>query len=134
MREAIAQRHSFNLIHLDSMFKVDIFLPAGPFGQQQLRRRTAERLDSESDSRLWVLSPEDVILAKLEWFRQGGEVSERQWRDVVGVVKAQPALDEAYLREWAGVLGVADLLRRALGEAARVVFRPIVARASRPRA
>ena len=117
LREAIAQRRSFNLIHLDSMFKVDIFLPGGPFGQQQLRRRTAERLDSESDSRLWILSPEDVILAKLDWFRQGGEVSERQWRDVVGVVKAQPALDEAYLREWAGVLGVADLLRRALGEA-----------------
>jgi hypothetical protein len=117
LQEAIAQRRSFNLIHLDTMFKVDVFLPGGPFGQQQLLRRTAERLDSKSDSRLWVLSPEDVILAKLDWFRQGGEVSERQWRDVVGVMKAQPALDEAYLRQWAGVLGVGDLLGRALAEA-----------------
>ena len=55
LQVAIAQRRSFNLIHLDTMFKVDVFLPSGPFGQQQLRRRTAKRLDSDSDKRLWIL-------------------------------------------------------------------------------
>ena len=62
----------------------------------------------------------NVILAKLDWFRQGGELSERQWRDVLGVIKAQsPGLDEVYLRQWAGSLGVGDLLEQALVEAAR---------------
>jgi len=64
-----------------------------------------------------VLSPEDVVLAKLEWFRLGGEVSERQWRDVLGVMKTQQGiLDVVYLREWAGRLEVADLLAQALEE------------------
>jgi uncharacterized protein YqgV (UPF0045/DUF77 family) len=54
-----------------------------------------------------VCTPEDIILAKLEWFRMGGEVSERQWRDVLGVIKVQAeGLDEDYLRRWSRVLRV----------------------------
>ncbi len=65
-----------------------------------------------------MASAEDTILAKLEWFRAGGEVSERQWSDVVGVLRTVgPGLDQPYLLQWAGTLGVADLLERALGEA-----------------
>lgn len=117
LQQAIERRGSFNLIHLGTMFKVDIFLPqARAFDRQQLARRIGERVASGSDEQLWVLSPEDVILAKLEWFRRGGETSERQWRDVLGVVKAQAALDVAYLRRSAGPLGVGDLLERALAE------------------
>ena len=118
LQQAIERRGSFNLIHLGTMFKVDIFLPqARAFDRQQLARRIGERVASGSDEQLWVLSPEDVILAKLEWFRLGGETSERQWRDVLGVVRAQAAaLDVAYLRQSAGPLGVGDLLERALAE------------------
>lgn len=119
LRRAIEQHHSFNLIHLDTMFKVDMFLPGErAFDRQQLGRRKAQMPSQDAAGPLWILSPEDTILVKLDWFRQGGEVSERQWRDVVGVLKAQAAaLDQPYLDHWAEALGVADLLARAVGEA-----------------
>lgn len=121
MRQAIERRGSFNFIHLATMFKIDIFVPGErAFDQQQLQRRIGEQVGSLSAEKLWVLSAEDVVLAKLDWFRQGGELSERQWRDVLGVIKAQsPGLDGVYLRQWAELLGVGDLLARALVEAAR---------------
>lgn len=117
LRAAIARRGSFNLIHLATMFKVDVFVPQGrPFDRQQMARRVGQPV-GESGATVWLLSAEDVILSKLEWFRQGGESSERQWRDVLGVVVTQAAaLDVAYLHHWAGVLGVGDLLARALAE------------------
>jgi len=120
IRQAIQRRSSFNLIHLSTMFKVDIFIPKGrPFDQQQLGRRIAEQIRPDSDEQIWVLSAEDVILAKLDWFRLGGEVSERQWRDILGVLKTQQsALDVGYLKQWAQELGVADLMERALEELA----------------
>jgi hypothetical protein len=118
IRQAIAHRSSFNLIHLHTMFKVDIFIPQGrPFDRQQIARRIGERVGPDSEEQIWVLSAEDVVLAKLDWFRLGGEVSERQWRDVLGVLKTQQAtLDRAYLNQWARTLGVADLMKRALEE------------------
>ena len=62
-------------------------------------------------------SPEDTILAKLEWYRLGNEVSERQWRDVLGVLKTRAGtLELSYLQKWADELKVSDLLERALKE------------------
>jgi hypothetical protein len=121
IQQAIRQRGSFNLIHLSTMFKVDIFIPKGrPFDQQQLNRRIAESVGLDSDEQIWVLSAEDVVLAKLDWFRLGGEISERQWRDILGVLKTQQAtLDIDYLKQWAQSLGVADLMDRALEELTR---------------
>lgn len=118
IRQAIQRRSSFNLIHLTTMFKVDVFLPKErAFDQQQLKRRMAEPIGPDADAQVWVLTAEDVVLAKLDWFRLGGEISERQWRDILGVVKTQQArLDLDYLRQWAQDLGVADLLERALEE------------------
>jgi hypothetical protein len=118
IQQAIQRQSSFNLIHLNTMFKVDIFIPKKrPFDQQQLGRRIAERIGPDSDARIWILSAEDIVLAKLDWFRLGGEVSERQWRDILGVLKTQQdALDIDYLKQWAQSLGVADLMERALGE------------------
>lgn len=118
VRQAIERRSSFNLIHLSTMVKVDVFLSKDrPFDRQQLLRRVTERITPDSDETLWILTAEDVILAKLDWFRMGGHVSERQWRDILGVMKTQgEALDVAYLRRWAEQLNVSDLLERALEE------------------
>ena len=115
---AIQRRSSVNLIHLDTMFKVGIFVPKErPFDQQQLAQRISEQIDPKTKKVLWISSAEDVVLAKLEWFRLGGEVSERQWRDILGVLKTQQNnLDVTYLQKWARSLNVADLLERALAE------------------
>ena len=118
IRDAIARCGSFNLIHLDTMFKVDVFIPKQrPFDVEQMRRRTRYVVATEPEHAVCVATAEDTILAKLEWYRLGGDVSERQWRDVIGVIKVQgERLDSAYLRHWAASLGVSELLKRALTE------------------
>jgi hypothetical protein len=120
IRDAIRRRASFNLIHLDTMLKVDVFIvKQGAFDRTSFARHVDRPLADGPDARLFAFrTPEDVILRKLEWFRLGGEVSERQWSDAIGVLRVQQrALDLAYLRHWAREIGVAELLERALGEA-----------------
>jgi hypothetical protein len=116
--DAIQHRGSFNLIHQSTLFKVDIFLPKGrPFDAAQFEHRTLEVIATEPERTAWVASAEDTVLTKLEWFRLGGEISERQWRDVLGVLKTQgEQLDLTYLRAWASPLNVSDLLDQALIE------------------
>jgi hypothetical protein len=118
VRSAILQRRSFNAIHFDSVFKVDVYIPAADeFSRQQLNRRRQENLLSASSQTIYLATPEDVILSKLRWYRRGGGVSERQLTDVVGVIKVQAqSLDLSYLREWADKLEVRDLLEKALDE------------------
>ena len=121
MRDAVRRRGSFNVIHLETMFKVDVFIrKERPFDQAQFERRALQTLATDPDRAAYVASAEDTILAKLEWYRMGGQVSDRQWRDVQNVLKVQEArLDLQYLRRWAAQLGVRDLLERALSEAAQ---------------
>lgn len=117
--EALRHRSSFNLIHLETMVKVDVFvLRPEPYEQEAFRRTRRDTLTEESAREFSLSSPEDIILHKLAWFRMGGGVSERQWSDVVGVIRVQAdALDFAYLKHWATVLGLADLLEQAIREA-----------------
>lgn len=115
-RRAIETHDSFNLIDSASPFKIDVFV----LGDSLLDRRQFERrvhLDVPGTATgLWVTSPEDVILRKLDWFRDGGEVSDQQWRDILGIVRVRgDRLDLAYLETTAVDLGLDTLLRRALG-------------------
>jgi hypothetical protein len=116
---AILYNRSFNLIHLDTMFKVDVFiLKQRPFDLNQMRRKVLQKVGDSPADQIFFSSAEDIILAKLEWFRMGGEVSERQWRDVLGVLGLQAErLDFKYLQKWSVDLGIQDLLQRALNEA-----------------
>jgi hypothetical protein len=117
MRRAIERHGNFNLIHLSSGFKIDIFLPGpGAFDRSELARGAPYRLSEDPPRTVVVKSPEDTILRKLAWYRLGGETSDRQWGDVLGIVRTQAGrLDLTYLRRWADTLGVADLLESALG-------------------
>ncbi len=119
IRDAIAQRRSFSVVHLETIFRVDIFVPQErAFDRIQLERRRAQEVSTDPPRTAYVASAEDTILAKLEWYRMGGESSERQWSDVLGVLKAQgERLDLSYLRHWAAELRINDLLEQALKEA-----------------
>lgn len=100
------------------MFKVDIFISKGrPFDRQQLSRRQSWAADPDSGRTIYVATPEDTVLTKLAWYRLGHEVSDRQWRDILGVLAVQEGrLDFAYMRQWAASLDVSDLLERVLSE------------------
>lgn len=115
---AVQHNSSFNIIHHDTMFKVDVFIPhPRPFQQSQLARVKRQFFEFESKLSANFASAEDTILSKLEWYRMGGEISERQWRDILGMLKTGAGdLDVPYLRKWAQELNVADILERALTE------------------
>ena len=120
IREAIRHQRSFNVIHLASAFKVDIFVrKKRAFDNAQFARRAKQIVATDPERTAFVASAEDSILAKLEWYRIGGEVSDRQWRDVIGILKTQSErIDRDYMLKMANELGVVDLLERALKEAA----------------
>ncbi len=118
VREAIDQRQSFNAIHLDSVVKVDIFIPkSDEFSRKQIERREHRQLTPGDPQMVYVATAEDTILAKLRAYNGGGKVSNTQWTDVVGVIGAASArLDRDYLREWAATLGLTELLDQAFRE------------------
>ena len=121
IRQAIANGRSFNVIHQRTIFKIDIFMPGSrKFEKSQLARRTERTIAHDPELKAWIASAEDTVLAKLYWFRLGNEVSERQWRDVLGVLKTQSGcLDLKYMHEMAITMNIVDLLDQALEESAK---------------
>ena len=115
IQDSLAAGRSFNIIHIPTSQKVDIFPAIDAFQLLQLRRATRETLEFLGETGEYpVASAEDILLAKLQWYRMGGEVSERQWSDIAGILAVAPDLDAAYLRTWAVRLRVADLLDKAV--------------------
>lgn len=116
MREAVGRKSCFNLIHLKTSFKVDIFVSRGrEFDKVSLDRAIQAKLGEAEQLVVRVASVEDIVLIKLQWYRLGNEISERQWSDLITVVRLnRPELDIDYLHQWAEQLGVDDLLLRLL--------------------
>ena len=100
IQTAVRTQGCFNLIHLETMTKVDVFVRwQDPFAQSQFARRQKKSVGECSPLELFFASAEDTVLAKLDWYRKGGCVSDRQWRDLLGVIKVQAgALNRDYLR------------------------------------
>lgn len=109
---------TFNVIHLATAVKVDFFVAgADAFEHERLAARQRVRV-AEPAGDIYVDTAEHTVLRKLDWYRRGGGVSDRQWRDVLGVLRVQAGrLDAARLAAGAERLGVVDLLRRAMHEA-----------------
>ncbi|MDH3404503.1 MAG: hypothetical protein OES32_10970 [Acidobacteriota bacterium] len=114
-RQASARQGSFNLVHLATGVKVDLFVRGdSDFDRMEFSRRQAVRLAEAPTRETFVKSAEDTILRKLLWYRAGGESSDRQWGDVLGILEAQGAgLDRDYLTRWSRALALEDLLARA---------------------
>jgi hypothetical protein len=119
LSDAIKHHSAFNLIHLATLFKVDVFVPKPrAFDAAQLANGVRGLLSEESEQQVRISSAEDTILVKLEWYRLGNAISDRQWQDILGVMRVQShRLDLNYMQRMAGELGVSDLLEAALSEA-----------------
>ena len=119
IREALRDRSTFNIINTSVGFKVDVFVRKDrPFDRSLMTRRVFAAMADAPDRPVAVVTAEDSILLKLEWYRLGGEISDRQWSDILGVMRVQAdRLDQAYLDRWAAELDVADLLDDARRDA-----------------
>ncbi|MFM9025064.1 MAG: hypothetical protein ACKON7_06955 [Planctomycetaceae bacterium] len=118
VRQAVDQRSCFNLIHLPTAYKIDVFVSRGrPFDVLALERATVRDLGVDRSLAMPVATVEDSIVSKLEWFRLGDEASERQWGDVSRLLALHgDALDVGHMRDMARSVGVADLLERLVAE------------------
>lgn len=120
IEDAINRSSSFNLIHLETMIKIDVFIhKRQSYQNESFRRKKKDTLDeSKNASEFYFSSPEDIILNKLKWYDDGNRVSERQWLDVIGVIKVQSDnLDNGYLKKWGEHLGLSYLLAKAFVDA-----------------
>jgi len=118
MQQALTECTSFNIIHLEYAFKIDIFVRKDTDYQKQiLSRRKSLKLSDEVQKSFSVLSPEDIILLKLQWYQDTGCTSGKQWDDVLGILAVQAdRLDYDYLKTWSQKLQISDLLQKAVAE------------------
>ena len=119
IRDGVKTATSFSVIHLGFMIKVDVFLKVDDEWTNEVwQRRQFVPISSDGSLKVYLPSAEDAILQKLRWFQMGGGVSDRQWGDVLGMLKTGAGnLDYAYMREWAPPLGLVPLLEKAVGMA-----------------
>lgn len=118
---AVKEERSFNLVDEVELAKVDVFCVAAQgYQAEALRRAVPLQLEAEDPfTTVSVASAADVLLSKLRWYRLGNETSDRQWRDLLGVARAQAGkLELDYLRRWSAEQGTLDLLEKLLAEAA----------------
>lgn len=111
--EALEKERIFNVVHLDTGFKIDLIIrKSRPFSKMEFsRRRQSQFLGRDR----WFATPEDIILCKLEWAKMGN--SERQFADALNVAKIQKkGLDLEYLRKWSEELNLRDLVENLLKE------------------
>lgn len=118
LRDSLHHRRSCNIFYLPLLTKVDLFaLGSSPFDRSEFDRRSSAVVRSSGET-LVLKTPEDTVLRKLLWYREGGEVSEKQWRDILEVLRVSgPSMDASYLDAWAERLVLSDLLARARREA-----------------
>jgi hypothetical protein len=117
MERAIRERRAFNLIHIGSAMKFDVFPALTDFHDAELERAKPTPLRIEGAALCPVATAEDSLLSKLQWYREGGEVSDRQWNDIGGIIVQNPDLDWDYANLWAARLGVSNLLEKARADA-----------------
>ncbi len=119
IRRAIQTGRAFNIIHLATMLKFDVYVPRNnDSARRHIERGQWSTMGGALDEPVLVASPEDIVVSKLRWFRRGGEVSAKQWADVLGVLRVQHGrLDIEYMERTAGEERVRDLLDRAVAEA-----------------
>lgn len=119
VRNAVQDKGSVNLVHLDTGMKIDLFMRGdSAYDQEEFARAVPVQIQLSPTRFVRVKSAEDILLRKLQWYRLGGEVSQRQWRDVLGIARAQaPKLDTNYLAHWAANLAIADLLEGIMQDA-----------------
>ncbi len=118
IREAVRIQSMFNIIHQDTMFKIDIFiLKSDAVSHEEMKRREEYQLTEDRKDTFYIATAEDTIIQKLFWYQLGGCVSDRQWSDVNGMLKVQQKrLDQHYLEKIAKLKGVEELLKQALRE------------------
>lgn len=113
LRAAVRERRSWNIIYLPSVTKIELFIKgSSPFDNIEFERRRP--IEIRDGSTIFIKSPEDTVLRKLIWYREGGGLSDRQWRDITSVLRSSHAhLDQSYLDSWAQQLGLGELLAHA---------------------
>lgn len=119
VQEAVNGKSSFNLIHYESAFKIDVFIADNTaYSQETFKRKQKQVVAPAQNRSIYMLSPEDTVLSKLCWYRMGGERSDSQWKDILGVIKVQARrLDTQYIFKWAAAVKVADLAEKAFAQA-----------------
>lgn len=120
IKNAIEDSSSFNLIHLETSIKIDVFVFKNiPYQQSAFERKVKDNFEGDdTKAEFYFSSPGDIIISELQLYELGGKVSERQWLDVVGVIKVQAdSLDKNYLQNWTKKLGIHELLKNAFDDA-----------------